>query len=97
MRGDYLCLLRALRFSGSAWGNRASQQAPEGGQEYWDQSQGHWGRKASSIAEVVLATGGGRCMLGVAIIHGLKAAGYARLPHFHPVRGEVYRGQDTRL
>lgn len=28
-------------------------------------------------------------MLGVAIVHGLKAAGYARLPHFHPVRGEV--------
>lgn len=35
-------------------------------------------------------------MLGVSIIHSLKAAGYTRLPHFHPVWGEVYRGQDTR-
>lgn len=32
-------------------------------------------------------------MLGVAIIHGLKAAGNTGLPHLHPVRGEVCRGQ----
>lgn len=32
-------------------------------------------------------------MLGVAIIHSLKAAGNTGLPHLHPVRGEVCRGQ----
>lgn len=54
-----LCLLRALCVSGSVLGNRTLQQAPEGGQKCRDQGQGHWGSKASPIAEVVLATGGG--------------------------------------
>lgn len=34
-------------------------------------------------------------MLGVAIIHGLKAAGYTRLSHLHPVWGEVSTGGHT--
>lgn len=32
-------------------------------------------------------------MLGVAIVHGFKAAGNTGLPHLHPVWGEVCRGR----
>jgi hypothetical protein len=32
-------------------------------------------------------------MLGIAIVHGFKAAGDTGLPHLHPVWGEVCRGQ----
>lgn len=78
-------LLRALP-------SLALEQTPEGGQEYKGQSQGRGGGKASTITEVILAAGSSGCVLGVAVVHSLKAAGHTGLAHLHPGRGVVCRG-----
>lgn len=81
------CVSRALFLSGSASG--ALEQTPEGGQEDGGQGEGGWDGKAGAVAEVILATGGGGRMLGVAIIHSLEAAGHAGLADLHPGGGVV--------
>lgn len=76
----------------SALPSLALEQTPEGGQEYKGQSQGRGGGKASTITEVILAAGSSGCVLGVAVVHSLKAAGHTGLAHLHPGRGVVCRG-----
>ena len=76
----------------SAFPSLALEQTPEGGQEYKGQGQSRRGGKASTVTEVILAAGSSGCVLGVAVVHGLKAAGHAGLAHLHPGRGVVCRG-----
>lgn len=74
-------------------GGRDSEQTPEGSQEDGGQGQGPGDGKASAVTEVVLAAGRGGGVLGVAVVHGLKAAGHARLAHLHPGRRVVCTGE----
>lgn len=80
----------------SALPSLALEQTPEGGQEYKGQGQGCGGGKASAITEVILAAGSSGCVLGVAVVHSLKAAGHTGLAHLHPGRGVVCRGEEGR-
>lgn len=62
---------------------KASEQTPKDGQDFGNQGQGPRRVEASIVTEVMLAAGGGGHVLGVDIIHGIKAAGHAGLAHLH--------------
>lgn len=90
-----LCLSELCPPVGLGRKSRVSEQTPEGGQEYEGQGQGPWGSEASTITEVVLAADGGGRMLGVAIVHGLEAAGHTGFAHLHLDWGVVCRGWEA--